>query len=87
MGGGANALAGRPKPPVAPYAPPQNPQELTALISLRAVAVVACATWAPTGKPAKGEPGSHLATNKDMAKAANGPDRTIKDTKQRTLPA
>lgn len=49
--------------------------------SQRAAAVVACANWAPSGKPANRTPSVHLATNKEMAKSANVSPSTIKDAK------
>lgn len=51
--------------------------------SQRAAAVVACAEWAPEGRPAKNpEPGSGLMTESDMAKAADVSDRTIRNAKR-----
>ncbi len=49
--------------------------------SQRAAAVVACAQWAPTGRPKKVEPSSTFSTNKDLAKAAGTTVRTITDAK------
>lgn len=49
--------------------------------SQRAAAVVACAQWAPAGRPKKVEPGSTYSTNKDLAKAAGTTVRTITDAK------
>jgi hypothetical protein len=52
--------------------------------SQRAEAVVACAQWAPAGRPSKTEnrtPGVQLRTNADLAKVAGVHPTTIKDTK------
>jgi FtsZ-binding cell division protein ZapB len=48
--------------------------------SQRAAAVVACAEWAPKGRPGKAETISGFR-EKDMAKAAGTSDRTIRDAK------
>lgn len=51
--------------------------------SQRAAAVVACATWAPTGRPEKGAPGAPFQqSNESMAKAAEVALRTIKQAKR-----
>jgi hypothetical protein len=52
--------------------------------SQRAAAVVACAQWAPTGRPKKMEVASTFSTNKDLAKAAGTTVRTITDVKAAT---
>ena len=50
--------------------------------SQRAAAVVACNQWAPTGKPAKGEPGSPLQkTNAELAVEAKTTERTVQQAK------
>jgi DNA repair exonuclease SbcCD ATPase subunit len=48
--------------------------------SQRAAAVVACSSWAPAHRPKSGEPVPHLTT-KEMAKAAQVSDKTIKQAK------
>jgi regulator of replication initiation timing len=49
--------------------------------SQRAAAVVACASWMPSHRPNKGEPGSPLTVS-DMAKAAEVSERTIQQAKK-----
>lgn len=49
--------------------------------SQRAAAVVACAEWAPTGRPKKVEAASTFSTREALAKAAGVTPRTITDAK------
>jgi hypothetical protein len=52
--------------------------------SQRAAAVVACARWAPSGRPKKTEAASTFSTNAELAKAAGTTVRTITDVKAAT---
>lgn len=49
--------------------------------SQRAAAVVACAQWAPNGRPGNSAPGAPFRTNADLAREADVSPRTIKQAK------